>query len=376
MALSTLWCAAGLNAQDIQRCGTDELHEERMNDIMFAVQFAAKVNAVDRFLKDRGQQRMPVCDEVLLIPVAVHFQNTGLGLACATDMALDQVERINLDFAGTNTDIETWNTDQASTFPGIQNGESCIQFCLATLSHPAGFGLMDGEYAVTIDQTTGDNDAAWTGYLNFFVRDLGAGLLGFSPLGGNGNGDGATCNVNAFSSISCVGNTINASFNLGRTMVHEIGHYFLLEHPWGGGGCASTDDIADTPITSNSTFGCPALGLVTCTAPVLWMSYMDYCDDDCPFTVYVPNAITCNADGINERLVVVPSCPYSDYKLSIFDRWGNIVFETIDTTKKWNGGEGNYYVNKSLYFYKVSLRWGSANSANVEEFTGSVSVIR
>ena len=33
-----------------------------------------------------------------------------------------------------------------------QRLESCISFCLATLNHPAGYGLSDGDYAVTVDE--------------------------------------------------------------------------------------------------------------------------------------------------------------------------------------------------------------------------------
>ena len=48
------------------------------------------------------------CATPLLIPVAVHFQNTGIPEACAIDMALDQIEILNQDFAATNPDINDW----------------------------------------------------------------------------------------------------------------------------------------------------------------------------------------------------------------------------------------------------------------------------
>ncbi len=265
----------------IIRCYSDEYHAEQMLDPDYAAEKEQFQVNIERFLEDRGE-RLPDCPDVLLIPVAAHFQNTGLPIACAVDMALDQVERMNLDFAGSNADIGDWTAAQG-TFPGIMNGESCIQFCLATLNHPAGFGLAEGDYAVTLDQTMGDNDPAWAGYLNFWIRDLGGGILGYSPLGGNGNGDGVACTTTAFSSISCGGNVIDGTYNLGRTMTHEVGHYLNLEHPWGGGGCASTDFVDDTPVTSGSTFGCPAIPTVTCTDPVLTMSYMDYTNDACMF---------------------------------------------------------------------------------------------
>jgi gliding motility-associated-like protein len=238
---------------------------------------------VNDFIGDYDISNRSDCDDPLVIPVAVHFQGVGVDMACATEMALDQVEILNNDFAGTNADISTWEDLNPAIWPGITNGESCICFCLATLNHPAGFGLDDGDYAVTLDETAGDSDGSWSGYLNFFVRDIGGGVLGYSPLGGLGNGDGVTCGPDYFGSVSCGGNAVNPPYHLGRTITHEVGHYLFLEHPWGAGGCASTDDVVDTPVTDGPTFGCPGAELINCVDPVLWPSYMDYCDDLCLF---------------------------------------------------------------------------------------------
>jgi hypothetical protein len=244
----------------------------------YAQAFQAKVDAVNQASENGAMD----CATPLIIPVAVHFQNTGIPEACAIDMALDQIQILNDDFAATNADISEWYTQQPSIWPDINNAESCIQFCLATSDHPAGFGLAEGDYAVTIDQTTEDFNAAWSGYMNIWVRDIGP--LGYSPLGGSGNGDGVTCHPAAFSSISCGGNSLYGAYNLGRTITHEVGHYLLLNHPWANGGCSSNDNVADTPVTSEPIFGCPSgQSIVNCTDPVLWPSYMDYCNDACLF---------------------------------------------------------------------------------------------
>lgn len=269
-------------SDDVIRCNTDELHAQKMEDPVFRAAFEAKVAKAKKYMDDHADTKLPDCAAPLIIPVAVHFQGMGAGfdMTCALDMALDQVNRMNLDFAGTNTDINLWEAAQTSTFPGINNRESCIQFCLATLNHPAGFGLNEGDYAVTINETTGDNDAAWSGYLNFWVRTLGGGILGYSPLGGNGNGDGVACTISSFGATSCGGITVSPPYHLGRTMTHEVGHYLLLDHTFNG-GCTNDDSVADTPATDAPSYGCPNLGDVSCTAPILWMSYMDYCDDLC-----------------------------------------------------------------------------------------------
>ena len=48
------------------------------------------------------------CDAQLMIPVAVHFQNAGVPLDCAVEMALSQIQTLNEDFGAYNPDIDTW----------------------------------------------------------------------------------------------------------------------------------------------------------------------------------------------------------------------------------------------------------------------------
>ena len=275
----------GLHSSSVRAqrtCGMDSVRTHMLGIPQAWESHELRMNAMRDVLQEQGDRSD--CDNVLLIPVAAHFQNTGIPLDCAIDMALSQVDAMNADFAATNADISEWVDQQPGLWPSISNGESCIQFCLATLNHPAGFGLAEGDYAVTLDQTTGDFDGAWSGYLNFFVRTIGGGTLGYSPLGGQGNGDGVTVDPEYFGTVSCGGNTVSAPYHLGRTMTHEVGHYMSLDHPWGGGGCASTDGIADTPVTDNPQFGCPSgQSIVNCTEPILWPTYMEYCDDACLF---------------------------------------------------------------------------------------------
>ena len=280
--VSTLFISATVLAQ--RTCGKDSVHAHMMGLPGYAKWHQERTDEVSDALASGNRDD---CDAPLIVPVAVHFQNTGIPLGCATDMALSQIETLNEDFGATNPDISEWFDLQPDIWPGIENKESCISFCLATLNHPAGYGLSDGDYAVTVDEVDNDQndyDADWTGYLNFWVRPIGGGTLGYSPYPGSGNGDGVTCSPEYFGSVNCGGNNLSGQYNMGRTITHEVGHYLFLEHPWGGGGCASTDDVADTPVTDAAQYGCPSgQTIVNCTAPILWPSYMDYCDDACLF---------------------------------------------------------------------------------------------
>ncbi|HLV40814.1 MAG TPA: gliding motility-associated C-terminal domain-containing protein [Brumimicrobium sp.] len=92
------------------------------------------------------------------------------------------------------------------------------------------------------------------------------------------------------------------------------------------------------------------------------------CADTASFTVLVfdslvaqlPNVFTPNNDGTNDFFNVKVNLPVS-YKLSILNRWGNVVFENkgelIEGTHKlWNGTAKNGdLVTDGTYFYTISF---------------------
>ncbi len=79
--------------------------------------------------------------------------------------------------------------------------------------------------------------------------------------------------------------------DMGRTLTHEVGHYFNLLHIWGedDGKCpnngGSDDGIADTPPQAYSSSGCPTFpktdGCSKTPPGIMFMNYMDYSNDRC-----------------------------------------------------------------------------------------------
>ena len=215
--------------------------------------------------------------------MAVHFQGANTNQrACLVALAQSQIDILNNDFAGSNSDIDNWTSQAAGFFPGVSHGEACLRFVIADRNHPNGFDLQNGDPAVTINQTNGDRSNAWNGYMNIIVQP-NTGLLGFSPLGGAGNGDAVVVDASAFGSGNGCG-IVNPEgpFDLGRTLTHEVGHYFLLDHIWGN-GCNRDDDVADTPDQSSDYGGCPQVGERSCGSVDMHMNYMDYVNDACMY---------------------------------------------------------------------------------------------
>jgi hypothetical protein len=122
-------------------------------------------------------------------------------------------------------------------------------------------------------------------YLNIWVCNLSGGVLGYGefPTATVSATYGLVIQYNAFGRVG----TLQPSYNLGRTTVHEICHCFRLSHIWGddNGACSGTDFCGDTPNQGAENYGCPTFPLYdNCSASgngVQFMNYMDYCDDIC-----------------------------------------------------------------------------------------------
>jgi hypothetical protein len=76
----------------------------------------------------------------------------------------------------------------------------------------------------------------------------------------------------------------NKPFHLGKTLVHEIGHYFGLKHLSNDEkNCQSDDLVNDTPVQSKEYFDCPQYPQTDCNQVSMTMNYMSLVNDGCMF---------------------------------------------------------------------------------------------
>jgi hypothetical protein len=70
---------------------------------------------------------------------------------------------------------------------------------------------------------------------------------------------------------------------MGKTAVHEVGHWLGLKHTWGDDYCGD-DLVGDTPKQSGYNIGCPTDSRISCgNGPYgdMFMNYMDFTSDAC-----------------------------------------------------------------------------------------------
>jgi hypothetical protein len=73
---------------------------------------------------------------------------------------------------------------------------------------------------------------------------------------------------------------LDATYNKGRTMTHEVGHWLGLRHIWGDATCGN-DYCADTPVHHDANYDCPIVVNCDANGNEMVENYMDYTDDTC-----------------------------------------------------------------------------------------------
>lgn len=219
------------------------------------------------------------------IPVVFHVLYKTNQQNLSDQRIYEQLNRLNEDFAGENSDTSTVPLE-FKPFIGSAN----IHFYLATLDPDGNVTNGINKVNTTKDIFTASSNSikktadggvdAWNPnkYLNIWVGNLDLNILGYStsPFNHGNSMDGIVLGY------KYVGNSTFASaYSGGRTAVHEVGHYFGLQHVWGSGsgGCSADDGVADTPLQEGASTGTPVHPRPSCGSNDMFMNYLDYCDD-------------------------------------------------------------------------------------------------
>lgn len=92
---------------------------------------------------------------------------------------------------------------------------------------------------------------------------------------------------------------------------------------------------------------------------------------------YVPNVFTPDGDNFNEVFKPVFTSGYDpyDFHLTIFNRWGEVIFESYDASVGWNGTYGDRgLVEEGVYVWKIEFK--ETMSDKRHKHHGHVSVLK
>ena len=246
-----------------------------------------KESEVETFIQQQLKKRPSVLQQrgehlfLITIPVVVHVLYHQPNENISDEQIFDQLDVLNKCFRRLNAD--TVNTPDR--FKGVA-ADCDIEFKLA-ISDPqkrATTGIVR-KYTPVEKWTINDDmkftlkggDDAWdaSNYLNIWVCGLNR-TLGYASFpGGPAEKDGIVINYSSFG--------YNGTSLLGKTTVHEAGHWLGLKHTWGDAYCGD-DSVDDTPKQGNFTSGCPSGIRISCNNGPdgdMYMNYMDITNEAC-----------------------------------------------------------------------------------------------
>ncbi|WP_207510679.1 M43 family zinc metalloprotease [Longitalea luteola] len=284
-------CTLGLaTLQAQERCGTVPVMENNFKkNPALKSRYEIQSRNIQQAAGERKarQQALRIEAATMYIPVVFHI--VLINQAWVTDEQIQQqLDQLNRDFGGLNPD----STRIPAAFKPLF-AKTNIQFKLAQRT-PANEPSNGINRVTTFQQDFDINDArvkynslggadAWdnTRFFNVWITDLSGGYLGYATLPGNSiaNEEGVVIRYTALPGG-------NNPYDIGRTLVHETGHYFGLQHIWGDENFCDVDDgIMDTPKQGKYTSGCwSGEKYDTCakgSPGVMYQNFMDYTDDAC-----------------------------------------------------------------------------------------------
>lgn len=375
------------------RCATTEYEQylqennpKRMTDSQFETWLVPLVKRY-QFMRTSSQS-----GGIITIPVVVHVIHNGQAIGVApniTDTQIQsQIKVLNEDYRkmlGT----PGYNTNPVGADTQIQfalalqdpngnptNGIDRISFCQENWS--------DTEFDSKVKPATIWDPSLYMNMWSVKVTDstvLGyaqfpdaSGLPGLEATGGDANSDGVVSSYDVFGSIAYNDGTfiLDATYNKGRTMSHEVGHWLGLRHIWGDATCGD-DYCADTPVHHDANYGCPTVVNCDAIGNEMVENYMDYTDDSCMniFTQNQKDRITAVMNNSPRRTTLKnstkdspvtlfandaevkldPSCPLSacgaipnqtTQKITIYNRGTSNLTSTV-LTYSINGGSNSTY---------------------------------
>jgi Pregnancy-associated plasma protein-A/Secretion system C-terminal sorting domain/Calx-beta domain len=293
----------------VKRCGTAEVLDNflRANPgSETAAQFEAWINR-----KIAERKANPFALKItpgVVIPVVFHIihnnETVGTGRNIPQAAVLQQVLQINKDFGNYSNSTYAVSEDMGIQFALAQNDPGGVPLAEPGIDRidlnsrgwiPIGSGYTVGFASAANNYLTNTIKPAsiWdpNRYLNIWVCQWEATILGIatfpaiSGLPGLSNAEtnftaGVSIDFTTVGSIFAPTGGCTLAYGRGKTLTHELGHFFGLRHIWGDGNCA-TDYCGDTPTHQTSNSGEPIHPKPnSCgTADEQFENYMDYCND-------------------------------------------------------------------------------------------------
>jgi gliding motility-associated-like protein len=91
--------------------------------------------------------------------------------------------------------------------------------------------------------------------------------------------------------------------------------------------------------------------------------------------LFIPTAFTPNGDNMNSqfRIKINPSC-VEEMSLKVYDRWGEIIFQTESPTGYWDGKYKDKDLDSGVFVYTLNIKLNSETES--KKYSGNVTLIK
>lgn len=162
---------------------------------------------------------------------------------------------------------------------------------------------------------------------------------------------------------------VNTEINFTNTSIDAV------DYVWDFGDGSSSTDVNPTHVYPNDAPGTYEACLWAYTAAGCADSTCQLVVIDDEFLIYVPNAFTPDDDGRNDFFQAVMNGydPLS-FRMLVFDRWGELIFEAVDPSQGWDGTYNGQAAKSDVYVWKIIVT--DAISGEKKQYLGHVTLLR
>lgn len=97
---------------------------------------------------------------------------------------------------------------------------------------------------------------------------------------------------------------------------------------------------------------------------------------DCSACVHYPTAFSPDGNAKNDFFRPVVTCPVTEYQMRIFNRWGELIFETGNVNDVWDGRYKNEPAETGVYVWQVDYTGVRRTTLFSESLSGNVTLVR
>lgn len=292
------------------------------------------------------------CDSIITIDLTINNSSTGTD----TQTACDSYTWIDGNTYTASNNIATHTLTNAAGCDSIVTLNLTI-YLSPTVFIPSGGSLCVG----TTLELSASSEGEWT------IKDPSIASIDASGLL-TGQTSGSTSVIFKDMETGCLSDSILGLINvntppnltLGAVTCDKPLQTYVLSYTVDNNQSVVTSSAGDVFLTEIEGIPNDSEVLMSAEAPGCPVENISFTTDSCDITLIVYNGVSPNGDGVNDYMVVEDIEAYPNNKLSIYNRYGDIVYQASPYNNDWEGqnnigGLGADTLTAGTYMYVLEL---------------------